>query len=110
MISFKDEYPYACESTRMVQGIMFILPSRQRFIPYSWLLYAEVNDKKTEIHFHYTHAVVTVTGTNLGFIHEMVIRYELYAVRELPRPVSAKVDDLTVSRIEITEKPDDQTE
>jgi hypothetical protein len=88
----------------MVQGIMFLLPSRQRFIPYSWLLYSEVNEKQTEIHFHYTHAVVTVTGTKLGYVHEAVVRYELYALRELRPAILAKPDDTTVRRIEITEK------
>ncbi len=91
----------------MVQGIMFILSSRQRFIPYAWLLHTELNDRKTEVRFHYTHAVVTVTGTNLRYIHEAVVRHELYALRELPPPVSAKVHDLTVSRIEITEKTEE---
>ena len=43
-----------------------ILPSRRRFIPYSWLLYAEVNEAGTELYFHYSHSVVTITGTNLG--------------------------------------------
>ena len=106
MLWLKEEDFYGSESTRMVQGIMFLLPSRQRFIPYSWLLYSELNDKKTELHFHYTHAVVTVTGTNLSDIHEAVVRHELYVVREMPPPVSAEADDLTVSRIEITEKTD----
>jgi len=91
----------------MVHGIMFCLPSRQRFIPYSWLLYSEVNEKQTEIHFHYTHAVVTVTGTYLGHIHEAVVRCELYALRELTPVASAKADEPTVRRIEITEKASD---
>jgi hypothetical protein len=104
MISFKAENPYSTESTRMVHGIMFILPSRQRFIPYSWLVYSEVNEKETELQFHYTHTVVTVTGTNLRFIHEAVIRYELLALRELTPPASARENGSTVSRIEITEK------
>ena len=107
MLWLKDGEYYARESTRMVQGIMFMLPSRQRFIPYSWLLYSEVNDKQTEIHFHYTHAVVTVTGIHLGYVHEAVVRYELYALRELPPPISTKTDDSTVRRIEITEKTEE---
>src|ERR1700692_84579 len=101
MISFSDDYPYSKESTRTVQGIMFILPSRQRFIPYSWLLYSEANEKGTEIHFYYTHAVVTVTGTDLGYIHEAVIRHELLALRELTPSASANADNPTVRRIEI---------
>jgi hypothetical protein len=107
MMHFSDERPDARESTRMVQGIMFCLPSRQRFIPYSWLLYSEVNEKKTEIHFHYTYAVVTVTGTNLGYVHEGVLRHELYALREQSPLASAKANDPTVKRIEITEKVSD---
>ncbi len=107
MISFKAENPYSTESTRMVQGIMFILPSRERFIPYSWLVYSEMNEKETEIQFHYTHTVVTVTGTNLRYIHESVIRYELLALRELTPPASARESGPTVSRIEITEKASD---
>jgi hypothetical protein len=83
MLSLKEGYPFGSESTRMVQGIMFWMPSRRRFIPYSWLICSETNESETEIHFHYTHALVTVTGTNLGYIHDMVVRYELYALREL---------------------------
>ena len=80
MLSLKEGYPYGSESTRMVQGIMFWMPSRRRFIPYSWLICSEINESETEIHFHYTHALVTVSGTNLGYIHDMVVRYELYAL------------------------------
>jgi hypothetical protein len=50
---------------------------------------------------------VTVTGTNLGYIHDMVVRYELYALRELTPVASAKADEPTVRRIEITEKASD---
>jgi hypothetical protein len=107
MLSLKEGYPYGSESTRMVQGIMFWMPSRRRFIPYSWLICSEINESETEILFHYTHALVTVTGTNLGYIHDMVIRYELYALRELTPVASAKTDEPTVRRIEITEKASD---
>ena len=107
MLSLKEGYPYGSESTRMVQGIMFWMPSRRRFIPYSWLICSEINERETEIHFHYTHALVTVTGTNLGYIHDMVVRYELYALRELTPVASAKADEQTVRRIEITEKASD---
>ena len=107
MLSLKDGYPYGSESTRMVQGIMFWMPSRRRFIPYSWLICSEINESETEIHFHYTHALVTVIGTNLGYIHEMVVRYELYALRELTPLASASATDPTVRRIEITEKASD---
>ena len=107
MLSLKEGYPYGSESTRMVQGIMFWMPSRRRFIPYSWLICSEINGSETEIHFHYTHAVVTVTGTNLGYIHEMVVRYELYALREVAPPTSVNPNDPTVRRIEINEKVSD---
>ena len=107
MLSLKEGYPYGSESTRMVQGIMFWMPSRRRFIPYSWLICSEINESETEIHFHYTHALVTVTGTNLGYIHEMVVRYELYALRELTPLTSSRPTDPTVRRIEITERASD---
>jgi hypothetical protein len=48
-----------------------------------------------------------VTGTNLGYIHEMVVRYELYALREMTPLTSANATDPTVRRIEITEKASD---
>jgi hypothetical protein len=92
MLWLKEEDYYAQESTRMVQGIMFMLPSRQRFIPYSWLLYSEVNERQTEIHFHYTHTVVTITGTNLRSIHDAVVRYELYVLRECRSPQSRRTN------------------
>ena len=107
MLSLKEGYPYGSESTRMVQGIMFWMPSRRRFIPYSWLICSKINERETEIHFHYTQALVTVTGTNLGYIHDMVVRYELYALRELTPVASAKANEPTVRRIEITEKASD---
>ena len=107
MLWLKEGYPYASESTRMVQGILFWMPSRRRFIPYSWLICSEINQSETEIHFHYAQALVTVTGTNLGYIHDMVVRYELYALRELTPVASAKDDEPTVRRIEITEKASD---
>jgi hypothetical protein len=102
---YNDERPYGIESTRTVQGIMFCWPSRQRFIPYSCLLYSELNDKETELRFHYTHAVVTVTGKDLEGMHEAVIRFYLYAVREglsaPPSPGGSWAP--AVTRIEITE-------
>jgi hypothetical protein len=104
MLWLKEEDCYGKESTRMVQGIMFIMSSRQRFIPYSWLLYSEVNERQTELCFHYTHAVMTVTGTNLRGIHEAVVRYELYALREWRPSALAKLNETTVTRIEMAEK------
>ena len=53
-------------------GISFYLPSRRRFIPYSWLHYAELNQTAKELYLHYTHAVVTITGANLEELHEAV--------------------------------------
>ena len=102
---YDDEKPYQTESTRTVQGIMFCLPSRQPFIPYSCLVCSELNEKQTELRFHYTHAVVTVTGKDLYFVHEAVIRFYLYVLREgtseSPSPGSSRAT--AVTRIEITE-------
>jgi hypothetical protein len=104
MTMYNDENTYGIESTRTVQGIMFCLPSCQRFIPYSWLAHSEMNGNQTEIQFHYTHTVVTVTGARLGTVHEAVIRSYLYALRE-SKPTSLTMrDETTVSRIEIAEK------
>jgi hypothetical protein len=84
-------------------GISFCLPSRRRFIPYSWLLYAELNQTETELYFHYSHTVVTVVGKNLGELHEAAEIFQLGVVRELPLSL---FDDkgAIVTRIEIAEK------
>jgi hypothetical protein len=101
-----DPQPPACfgiESTRTVQGILFYLPSRRRFIPYSWLLHVECNRDETELQFRYTHAIVTVTGRNLAYVHEAVIRFYLYSLRETPPSASARFTETTITRIEIAE-------
>ncbi|MCE0499210.1 MAG: hypothetical protein LV481_14820 [Methylacidiphilales bacterium] len=90
---------------RTAQGITFHLPSLRRFIPYSWLLCSEMNQNETELHLYYTHATVTITGTNLHFLHDAVEHFRLKAVREMP--TTANAQDTTVTRIELTEKTDD---
>ncbi len=54
----------------IAQGITFHLPSRRRFIPYSWLLYAEMNEAETELYLQYNHCVVMIAGTELRVLHE----------------------------------------
>lgn len=90
------------DPTLTSQGITFHLPSRRRFIPYSWLLYAEVNEAQTELYLHYSHCVVTVVGTDLGALHKSVGQFHLRMIRELPSTFSAQSP--SVSRIEIAEK------
>ncbi len=84
-------------------GISFGLPSRRRFIPYSWMLYAELNQAKTELYFHYSHSIVTIVGKNLGELHEAAELFQLGVVRELSM---SPFDDTgpVVTRIEIAEK------
>ena len=84
-------------------GISFYLPSRRRFIPYSWLLYADLDQSATELYLHYSHSVVTITGTNLEELHEAVEFFQLRVVREL---TSSAYEGKSpgVSRIEIAEK------
>jgi len=84
-------------------GISFHLPSRRRFIPYSWLLYADLNQAATELYLHYSHSVVTITGTNLEELHEAAELFQLSAVRELTSS-SWQGKSPSVSRIEIAEK------
>ena len=97
--------PYKQDYSRMAQGITFHLPTRRRFIPYSWLRYSELNHNETELQLHYTHSVVTITGTHLHHLHDAVEHFQLKAVRELASPaMPGNFPDATVSRIEITEK------
>ena len=84
-------------------GISFHLPSRRRFIPYSWLLYADLNEAATELYMHYSHSVVTIAGTNLRELHEAAELFQLSVVRELPSS-SWQGKSPGVSRIEIAEK------
>ena len=90
----------------IAQGITFHLPSRRRFIPYSWLLYAEMNEAETELYLQYNHCVVTITGTALRALHEAMEHFHLHTVRECPSSGSSW-KSATVSRIEIAEKVSD---
>jgi hypothetical protein len=82
-------------------GITFHLPTRRRFIPYSWLLYIEVNEAGTELYLHYTHSVVTITGTHLEELHEAMKDSRLHAVREMSPSSSGRTS--SIARIEIVE-------
>jgi len=90
----------------IAQGITFHLPLRRRFIPYSWLLHAEMNRAETELHLQYSHCVVTITGTELRALHEAMEHFHLHTVRECPSSGSSW-KSATVSRIEIAEKVSD---
>jgi hypothetical protein len=72
----------------IAQGITFHLPSRRRFIPYSWLLYAEMNEAETELYLQYNHCVVTITGTELRVLHKAMEHFHLHAVWECPSSVA----------------------
>jgi hypothetical protein len=99
---------YKQDYSRAAHGIAFHLPSRRWFIPYSWLLHSELNQNVTELQLHYSHTVVTITGTNLGELHDAVEDFRLTAVQELHQTVSpGKFPAATVSRIEIAEKLDE---
>jgi hypothetical protein len=95
-----DPYPHDFHDGSV--GITFHLPSRRRFIPNCWMLHADINEKETEVQIHYTHSLVTICGTNLGFFHQNVAKFGIGWVRELP--AMPKSTDPTVTRIEITEK------
>jgi hypothetical protein len=97
---------YQSDPTRVAQGITFHLPLRRRFIPYTWLLHAELNQSETEFHLHYTHSVVTMTGTSLGALHDALEQFHLHTVRELP-PSHWGERVMSLSRIEIVEKISD---
>jgi hypothetical protein len=86
-------------------GITFYLPSRRRFIPHSLLLYADMNEKGTELQIHYTHWLVTINGTNLSRLHDRVAKFQVSCVQEMPT-MPDKFDP-TITRIEITEKVSD---
>jgi hypothetical protein len=98
--SYKQDY------SRAAHGITFHLPSRRWFIPYSWLLHAELNQNATELQLHYSHTVVTITGTKLRELLIAVEDFKLKAVQERSQAVSSG-NLPTVSRIEIAEKLDD---
>ena len=82
-------------------GITFHLPSRRRFIPYSWLLFAVLNEVGTELFLHYTHSVVTITGTHLEEVHEAAKNFQLHAVREMPPSSLGRTS--SIARIDIVE-------
>ena len=107
-MSYFNRYPkdaYEPDNYGIAQGIAFHLPSHRRFIPNSWLLYSKLNEGQTQLQLHYTHSVVTVTGTHLARVHELVETFTLKAVREMP--ATADANDPTVARIEITEKTEE---
>jgi predicted NACHT family NTPase len=97
---------YQSDPMAIAQGITFHLPSRRQFIPYSWLLYAEMNQAETELYLQYNHSVVTITGTELRVLHEAMEHFHLHTVRECPSSGSSW-KSATVSRIEIAEKVSD---
>ncbi len=100
--SYKQDYNHSAH------GITFILPSRRWFIPYSWLLHSELNQNATELQLHYSHAVVTITGSKLDELLGAVEDFRLTVVQELPQAVSpGTFPAATVSRIEIAEKLDE---
>ena len=90
----------------IAHGITFHLPSRRRFIPYSWLLHAEMNRAETELYLQYSHCVVTITGTELRALHEAMELFHLHTVRECPSS-GGSWKSAIVSRIEIAEKVSD---
>lgn len=96
-----EPYPYDFSGS---VGITFHLPSRRRFIPHSWLLHADMNEKGTELQLHYTHWLVTIHGTNLSGLHDQVAKFQVSWVREL---TLHREYDPSVSRIEIAEKVSD---
>ena len=101
-----EKAPYESDSMTIAQGITFHLPSRRRFIPYSWLLHAEMNEAETELYLQYSHCVVTITGTELHALHQAMEHFHLHTVREIPSSGGSR-KSATVSRIEIAEKVSD---
>ncbi len=104
--SSSETAAYQSDSMAIAQGITFHLPSRRRFIPYSWLLYAEMNEAETELYLQYNHCVVTITGTALRALSDALEHFHLHTVRECPSP-GGSWKSATVSRIEIAEKVSD---
>jgi hypothetical protein len=96
----QDNHPY--DFFYRSDGITFHLPSRRRFIPQSWLLHADINEKGTELQIHYTQSLVTINGTNLHHLHEEMAKSMVSWVKEMS--AAHKDTDPTVTRIEITEK------
>jgi len=104
--SSSETASYQSDSMVIAQGITFHLPSRRRFIPYSWLLYAEMNEAETELYLQYNHCVVTITGTELRVLHEAMEHFHLHTVREFPSSGGSR-KSATINRIEIVEKVSD---
>lgn len=104
--SFFDERCYELGVRGQVAGIGFGMPSRRRFIPYAWLLHAELNEAQTELSLDYTHSVVTITGAHLIYVMEYMEDFTLRYVREFvpPPPAKGKYQPSSVTRIEIREK------
>jgi hypothetical protein len=104
--SSSETAAYQSDSMAIAQGITFHLPSRRRFIPYSWLLYAEMNEAETELYLQYNHCIVTVSGTELRALHQAMEHFHLHTVRECPS-AGDSWKSASVSRIEIAEKVSD---
>lgn len=85
-----------------IPGIAFQLPTHRRFIPYSWLLYSEMNEEQTRIRIYYTHCLVTITGKSLEWMHGRLERFELSSVRE-GMPSVILNSNPAIFRIEISE-------
>src|ERR1700683_4414594 len=100
----KDDHP-ATPSTG-AHGIIFHLPVCRRYIPSAWLLYSDIKREETEVHFHFTHATVIVTGINLNSLHDWVSNSILGEVRESPPSLSSSRYPI-VRRIEIAEKAEE---
>ena len=91
---------FIIEATGASLGVAFHLPSRQRFIPYSWLLFTELNRDQTELHLHFTHSVVSLTGHHLHPLQEAVERFQLRLVRESSSSWEP-IERTSLTRIEI---------
>jgi hypothetical protein len=96
--------PYPHDFLDRSVGITFHLPSRRQFIPNSWLLHADLNEKGTELHLHYTQWLVTITGIDLNHLHDRVATFGVSWVREVP--TRTREPHPVITRIEITEKAD----
>jgi hypothetical protein len=101
--SISQDKPCFHAETGTSVGITFHLPSRRRFIPYSWLLYTELNRDETELHLHYTHSIVIVTGSGLHDLQEKAECFRLCSVRETSPSSLESTSRASVTRIEITE-------
>ncbi len=97
-----EDYSYFA-TTPSHTGILFYLPSRARFIPYAWLLHAEVNRDETELTLYYTQCVVTIQGKQLVEVLKALQDYHLNYVQEMPLEAT-KERRSYISRIDIVEK------